>query len=281
MSATSGGKGGSKARCKTPVKSSRASSSSQTQSAPRGIRLLPAARFQFNEDQRSTLARILKLSKTDLREFLDQVETHVRQYLTDRLRREGASPPARLRQKLLRIRARTLALLEVLTDASSSSYPYSHDGYVMRTLISFEGRALCPSEFDIIGQLRRRLQLLVAVIDAAQAGGVQELEEQLNNLQQEEPEAIDLARCLGLYTRVKYRKTLSARPGRPEKTAEYRLIARVAKSYQSLPGKAPTVSRGSHFFEFVHQVFAYALPNEHVDAPEYRRLIEKAVASLR
>jgi hypothetical protein len=68
--------------------------------------------------------------------------------------------------------------------------------------------------------------------------------------------------------------------GRPEKFLEANFIRDVAILYRDAFGELPAKSRVTRFYEFIHDVFMYALPGEHYDAPEYRRLLEKAIDSV-
>lgn len=241
---------------------------------PKGIQLLPSVKFEFDADQRKLLAALLPKAPHDLTEFFRQTESDVSWYLSAKKRRDGASSPAVLRDKLLKLRGQACSFLEALAEITNAPARYAPDSEVLSTLLNVSNR-------DVARRLDTELRGFVAAVDAACTQSQEDIEAQLSELQHKGISSPTIAQLMSLSMTARYRKRIEAHVGGQWKPIERELVRRLALSYQRLFGDDLTSSRNSPFYEFIHAVFQYANPDAYINAEEHRRIVEEVIAALR
>ena len=268
-------RGGSTKRNKRS--SDRRSSQAQLTVRPRrGIRLLPSEEFVFSADQRRILALHINRGTLAAKPFLDEVEARVREYLTAKLQRRGASSPAAIRRALLQARHHAEDLLRVFDRIGMLAEDYSANGYAVETLLYLEARKLSRRAITFPGDLLEMLLLLIQTIDSGVFGGLKPLEQEMRRrgLNAAGPE-VPRQYFLGLT--AKYRRRVLPLTGRPKKTDETKLIARMAEAYHKQFGKLPPKSRWCMFHAFVQTVFCFSGSGVVLSKPDCSRLVRRGV----
>ena len=267
-------------------KSSRSDWMRQVPDPPKdGIRLWPEITFKFTVDQKDQLAEILGKPTGEVTALLDRIEQHVGEYLGIRKRARGASPPAELRDKIVRVRGQACTLLESLAEVNSAPASLSPDGDALWTLLSFYDPPLTSGDPGVARRVDAELRQLVETIDRVLALDVQEIESQKERLQQVRNPKRNLKKMLDnllqhqdLSLQLQYRRKIEARRGAPEKAAERNLTLAIVRSYEDNMGAISGHSPATPFYMFVQTVLNIAIPEDDaMDATAHRTVIDSAM----